>query len=390
MRHFLKISALTLFVINSSLAIESFADGSHAHAPDGSHIDTSLDTGSTSTTVSLSDSAMKTLDLRTESVRLVSSPTILSLLGRVAADPRRVSSIGARFDGSIEKVYALVGSEVAKNEELLKLTPLQAGSNSQTIKASMNAFITELPAVPGMVFSAGDPLIELSDLSVVLFEADLFDGTGFEKIRQNSLCQVHLKRYPKNAFSCKFETVDAKLKGNPPVAHVQVSIKNPDLLLKPGMTGQLNLGIGEATEKLLVPEDAVLGHFTDRFVYIRRNNTFYRTPVRIGAAQGESVEILSGLKPGDKLVSQGHYQLQFANSDTEPAADHDHSQTTPHSHNHDHASHDQTHSHNHSHGSSGAEHSHNHTVTGGGKKVTPKEAGQQDSHSHSNSGHKHD
>jgi hypothetical protein len=53
------------------------------------------------------------------------------------------------------------------------------------------------------------------------------------------------------------------------------------------------------------------GDLGNLFVFVRDGNSFERRNVVIGMKAGDQVEIVEGLLPGDLVVTEGHYQLQF-------------------------------------------------------------------------------
>ena len=67
---------------------------------------------------------------------------------------------------------------------------------------------------------------------------------------------------------------------------------------------------------LTIPVSAILrDEQNEPFVYVEvEAGRFSRQPVSLGAQQNENVEILSGLKEGEQVVSEGSVFLQFANS----------------------------------------------------------------------------
>ncbi|HSH39483.1 MAG TPA: efflux RND transporter periplasmic adaptor subunit, partial [Chthoniobacterales bacterium] len=56
------------------------------------------------------------------------------------------------------------------------------------------------------------------------------------------------------------------------------------------------------------------------FVFVRDGNTFERRNVVLGTKAGDQVEIVEGVLPGDNVVTEGHYQLQFATGPKKEAA----------------------------------------------------------------------
>jgi biotin carboxyl carrier protein len=377
----LRLSLLLLIPANVS------AGGGHAHGPDGSHISEDFQSGGGSSAVTLSTEAAKNIGIQYLTVQAEAVTPSQTLYGRVIADPRRITIVSAPFNGEVEKIYVLPGQSVNKNDALIKVRPLQIGGETVLLKASQSGYVTELNLAKGKVFEPTDPLLVVSDLSVVLFEGDIFDLSSADDLENASACSVHTKRFSGKHFSCKVETVDASFRGNPPVGHVHASIQNKDTELKPGMTGEIHLANGAPQMMIMVPKEAVLGKFEKRFVYRKDGNTYLRTSIEAGDFLGDSVEIVNGLSAGDTIVTQGHYQLQFAKSDAAPAKEHDHDHAiNPHAkgshghkahspkvHSHDHHIKDSSHKKKHTH----KKHAHDHH-----KREHSPESHEHDHHNH--------
>ena len=79
-----------------------------------------------------------------------------------------------------------------------------------------------------------------------------------------------------------------------------------------GMQANLRLGSGEKKNVLLVPKESVLDNEGKKIVYVlRTGEEFERRDVVVGDEYGNKVAILSGVKAGERVVTQGAYQLKL-------------------------------------------------------------------------------
>lgn len=99
---------------------------------------------------------------------------------------------------------------------------------------------------------------------------------------------------------------------------LRLRIANPDGLLRPGMFAEANIVRGVYEDSFLVPIFSVLVREAEHYVYVlaphepdgnatdpRMLARAERRPVRLGVIQGDHVQILDGLKPGDSLIVVG-------------------------------------------------------------------------------------
>ena len=125
--------------------------------------------------------------------------------------------------------------------------------------------------------------------------------------------------YPGRTFEGKITTIEPQISADTRNIHVQATIENPDHILKPGMFTTVTVVLPEKPPVVTVPETAVDYTLYGDSVYVvnekkegdgktslSADRTFVRTGDRI---DGRAV-ILSGLKPGDRVVAVGQLKLQ--------------------------------------------------------------------------------
>jgi cobalt-zinc-cadmium efflux system membrane fusion protein len=92
-------------------------------------------------------------------------------------------------------------------------------------------------------------------------------------------------------------------------------VENPQMILRPGMRAEFSIAVSKREGVMAVPREAIQGDMTRRFVYVadyELKNAFLKTPVETGAQNDRFVEIVSGVLPGDQIVTRGAYALAFA------------------------------------------------------------------------------
>lgn len=115
--------------------------------------------------------------------------------------------------------------------------------------------------------------------------------------------------YPNKVFTGKVYAFDSAIDPNTRTLAVRASIPNPNGELLPGGFVDVNLQIGTAKKLITIPETA-LG-FDDNGVYVYKivNGMAIKTRIKAGIHQNNQVEVLSGLSPGDVVVSAGQFKI---------------------------------------------------------------------------------
>jgi membrane fusion protein, heavy metal efflux system len=143
----------------------------------------------------------------------------------------------------------------------------------------------------------------ISDLSDVWIVCDVYEH-DLPSVRVGDLADIRLNAYPDRLVKGKISNIGAVLDPALRAAKVRIQVHNPGEM-RPGMFVTATFQ-GQKKEILaVVPESAVL-HLHDRdWVYVSGGgNKFRRLEVTVGHSLPDKMqEIVSGLKPGDQVVS---------------------------------------------------------------------------------------
>ncbi len=94
----------------------------------------------------------------------------------------------------------------------------------------------------------------------------------------------------------------ATLKNNIKGFSCRILLENPDERVRPGMTANISIPIALADNVLAVPLSAVFTEGGERFVYVKKNESWEQRPVKIGVADFSFVEITEGLYEEDTVA----------------------------------------------------------------------------------------
>jgi membrane fusion protein (multidrug efflux system) len=90
----------------------------------------------------------------------------------------------------------------------------------------------------------------------------------------------------------------------------EVEVDNPDGLLKPGMIARATFVRKSYPDSIVVPLFAILSMENQRLVMVESDGVAHARPIEVGVLQGNSVQVLNGLKAGDRLITVGQRDLQ--------------------------------------------------------------------------------
>jgi cobalt-zinc-cadmium efflux system membrane fusion protein len=231
----------------------------------------------------------------------------------------RVANVMARFPGPVRSLRANVGDSVRAGQALASVES-NLSLTTYTVSAPISGMVLARNASVGSVASEGSPLFEIADLSSLWVDLHIF-GSDAQHIRPG--VPVKVTRMSDGAV---VETVlERVLPGTATASQSTVAratIANADGLWRPGSAVKARITVERQPAALVVPISA-LQNFRDwEVVFIRVGDTYEVRPVELGKRDAKQVEVLSGLKAGDAVVTEQSYLIK---ADIEKSgASHDH------------------------------------------------------------------
>ncbi len=174
----------------------------------------------------------------------------------------------------------------------------------RVIRAPFSGWVSLRNISVGAIASQGTEIATISDVSVIKLDFTVPE-TLISQIRPGLPIEARSDAYPDQPFRGQIHTIDPVIDPQTRAVMVRARLPNPQRQLRPGMLLTVTI---ENTPRmaLSVPEIAVIGEGDDRFVYIvDAAGRAQRTPVRTGARVAGRVEIVAGLQPGQKVITEG-------------------------------------------------------------------------------------
>jgi cobalt-zinc-cadmium efflux system membrane fusion protein len=192
-----------------------------------------------------------------------------------------------------------------------------------TIVAPISGIVADREVTLGQsAQDAGAKLMTIVDSQVVLATANIYEK-DLNQVAKGQQVRVTVAGLPNRTFSGRITVIGSVVQGETRVVPVKAEIANSGGVLKPGMFATLELLTDQTTAAVVViPKSALVEANGKQQVYIQNGQSFEPADVVLGRADGDLIEVKSGLFAGDNVVVQGAPMLyaQSLRGGSKPAA----------------------------------------------------------------------
>ena len=238
-----------------------------------------------------------------EQSRFISSLSFLDQRDRISLSPAQATANTQAVETVLKNLESL-GMGKTQIEELIRT---RKPVHEIILRAPATSFILARNVSPGLKFERGFELYKLADLSRVWILADLF-GNEAQYVRPQEKAKVSLPDQQKT-FQATVSDVLPQVDPATRTLKVRLEADNPGYALRPDMFVDVEFPIN-LPPAITVPADAVLDSGLKKTVFVDRGNGFFE-PRRVETGQrlGEQIEIVQGLKPGERIVISGNFLI---------------------------------------------------------------------------------
>jgi RND family efflux transporter MFP subunit len=191
-----------------------------------------------------------------------------------------------KFD-EIEMQYKLAQRGVESLEKFLK------------VEAPISGYIVSLPAKEGDLLAMKAPLFTVAKIDKMIAKISVADSE-ISQIKKGMKADGYWQGHK---FSGRVTEVSIAKDPYTQAFPVEVTFNNPKKELRPGTTLEIVLNTMHKDSVIAVPESAIVEEGGKSNIYVARGDKAVLVEVKPGISAGSQVEILEGLKEGDKMIN---------------------------------------------------------------------------------------
>jgi len=195
---------------------------------------------------------------------------------------------------------------------------IRAAIDRKTIRAPFSGVLGIRRVNLGQYMSGGDALVTLQSTSPIYVNFGV-PQQAVAQMRTGRIVRVTADELPGVEFNGRITAVDSAVDPSTRNVQIQATLANPAGNLRPGMFVKAAVTLGARSPVVALPASAisyapygdsvfVVGEMKDR------NGASYRGVrqqfVKLGESRGDQISVVSGLKPGDEVVTSGVFKLR--------------------------------------------------------------------------------
>lgn len=181
--------------------------------------------------------------------------------------------------------------------------------NNTVVKAPKSGVVSTLNVKEGQIIANGQVAATIVDMEKVYIEINVVEDM-VNRLKVGEKVEISIpsafNEHITSTISYISPTADAISQLYP----VKIYIENPDERIKPGMNGEVMLGLDKVDEAIVVDGDAILDKDDEKIVFIVEEDKAVERIVSIGLDTGDYIEIKDGIKEGDRVIVQGQHYVK--------------------------------------------------------------------------------
>ncbi len=215
------------------------------------------------------------------------------------------------YNAAIRRRDALAAARPVAAASTVSTAGIGSANSSYTVRAPLSGYVTKVNKSTGEQVAPGEGIVEISNLDVVYVEAPIFER-DLNRLGGGSTATFTTAAYPGQEFRGVVVDTGSVIDERTRAATVLFQVPNDGRALRIGMQADVRLDASEQITAMMIPKSAVLDNEGKKIVYVLLSGEeFERREITLGDEYGEHVAVLSGLSKGERVVTQGAYQIRL-------------------------------------------------------------------------------
>ncbi|WP_183561535.1 efflux RND transporter periplasmic adaptor subunit [Mucilaginibacter sp. SP1R1] len=235
-------------------------------------------------------------------------------------DLQKAESSAAKLHHDLETYTELLKGQAATQEKVNEIRQNYTDAANQvsqvkkqisdaSIKAPTSGIISEKPVEQGVFANSGTAIATIVNLSQGKVQINLTENEVYQ-VKQGQAVKITTDVYPDQVFNGRISFISPQADETHNY-RVEIMADNKESSpLRSGTFVYADFSRKTMQEILLIPRDALTQSIKDASVYVVENNIVHQKPVKIGIEMNGLIQVVSGLKAGEIVVTSGQINLK--------------------------------------------------------------------------------
>ena len=260
--------------------------------------------------VTLTKENLDHVEIKIEPATLGSLEMTLKAAGRVSENINKTAKVTSTLEGRITKLNFDINDTVKTGDVLALIQTPELVGKALELKAPIDGVVVDRKNAVGELVEKANAIYTISDPTDLWVLAEIKEvDIGAVKVGQEASFSV--LAYPGEVFHGKVVRIAHQVEADSRTVESRIEVKNEDARLKPGMFADVEITTTVMKDVLVISDSALQTDEDKQVVFIALDvNKYEKRSVKLGREQRGRVQVVEGIKPGEKVVTEGSFILK--------------------------------------------------------------------------------
>ncbi len=257
------------------------------------------------------EEAVKEIKIPVEVIRVEKADLkeILSFTGNIKAQDE--ATVYSEVTGKLIENKVEEGDQIKKDDIIALIDRDETGFKFKEapVDSPIDGIVGRVYLDRGESVSSNTPVALIVNMDEVLVQIVIIER-DLPKVFKGQGAHIKVDAYPGEVFTGKVSKVSPVIDTISRTAPAEINIPNSDHRLKSGMFARVRVVVEEHSQAPVILRDAIIKESENTYCFVIRDDKAGKRKILLGMAEGNNLEVVSGLKAGELVVITGHQGLK--------------------------------------------------------------------------------
>ena len=271
--------------------------------------------------VTLTKENLEHVQIKTEEAALGSLENTLKAAGRVSENLNKTAKVMSTLEGRLTKLNHDLNDKVKAGDVLALVQTPELLGKALEVKSPIDGVITDRKSTAGELVTKDTQIYTISDPTDLWVLAEIKER-DIAAVKNGQDASFSVLAYPEETFRGKVVRIGNRVEDQSRTVETRIEVNNADGRLKPGMFADVEIVTTVTEGALVISDKALQTNGEEAIVFVALDAMkFEKRVVKLGMEQHGRVQVLEGVKAGEKIVTDGSFILKSEMLKSEMEAD---------------------------------------------------------------------